>query len=702
MFPQKGERIDTTADITDIKPAPPAEFTYILGHGSQTYLKLVHLQHFSDTGLLVDAGASGTEFPIETQMFKFAEAGGVYSVSPVTDGTVSFTICPSNSYMNCSPSTAQGSFIPQSVTANGGNYYSTKLNLGNQLGLLYIRAYGSVPDVASTWVPIIVWNVKTTITSVPAIQLNSDGYPIADTEIKYTIEPADYNPATIDVFFYENNEYMGMIQGTRDSAILSQGFAKFYPLNTYAFEVVLNRGTYEVRSERVPLPIAEFRIVSDEDGITPMEGAVTDGAAKLRLQLIAKNNREAFAGLSLKWQLIDPQVNYSPADIRGGFVSGDNIVDSLPVTFNADGIAEVVYRAPESFVRWGTIYESADKDLAERAIQPTVDLENYFKTQSDPFPAIRLKRPPVVLVHGLWGNGNRKSRNYSWKEFEPKFNEKQLYDIVSVDYHETNADRFATNAKAVKEKGIDKALEAVKLQGFASTKVDIIGNSMGGLLPREYCRNNPDDCLRRVRKFVTTDTPHLGSELADILATYQEHKELMDNPISLLPPFTCFGAIDAFITGAYDIAGVDLYSGDMHPIDGGAIDDLATGRWTEYPFNLVASGSWRNFPGLSSQFISHAIVGIATQPEGHHKEIQKLFSKVLYRCNFTLERIFGDQANTNDRIVSQTSQRDNISQPNTIIEGVDHYSVLGDARVINRVKELLDLPNDSLEFTKGK
>ena len=42
---------------------------------------------------------------------------------------------------------------------------------------------------------------------------------------------------------------------------------------------------------------------------TPMVGAVTDGAAKIKLQLIVKSNRTLFT--DLVWRIADPQISNS-------------------------------------------------------------------------------------------------------------------------------------------------------------------------------------------------------------------------------------------------------------------------------------------------------------------------------------------------------------------------------------------------------
>jgi triacylglycerol esterase/lipase EstA (alpha/beta hydrolase family) len=96
-------------------------------------------------------------------------------------------------------------------------------------------------------------------------------------------------------------------------------------------------------------------------------------------------------------------------------------------------------------------------------------------------------------------------------------NEKSNYTLIPVDYEACNACSLDTNNKLIEMYGIDDALHEMVNQGFAATKVDMISHSMGGLLIREYCKNDDDSCSSTIRKVITIDTPHLGSELASTL-----------------------------------------------------------------------------------------------------------------------------------------------------------------------------------------
>ena len=97
---------------------------------------------------------------------------------------------------------------------------------------------------------------------------------------------------------------MGLIQA--DSAgkmVLSQGGAKFNPQNTYAGELVLNRGSkIEIKSHKTPLSIAELQVLSDDPNASPISEASTatepNRQKRYRLELVSSAPIAACANLS--------------------------------------------------------------------------------------------------------------------------------------------------------------------------------------------------------------------------------------------------------------------------------------------------------------------------------------------------------------------------------------------------------------------
>ncbi len=546
---------------------------------------------------------------------------------------------------------------------------------------------------------------------------NEEGFTAMDTTVKYNILPAEYNAIIADIDLYQGEDWLSYVavdktQGQGTGTYIAGSL--FDIDKQYSSEVVLNRGSdVEIRGDKINLPIGQFKMVTDDTERTTVHGSVTDGTAKIRLQLTVKNNQEAFNGLT--WRIVDPQViDPTPSTIQGTLMDGDNEVDSLPVVFNGD-MAEAVYRAPESFVRWQTTEEDDDKDRPYRYLQPTLDISAYFQNMKDPLPKIALRRPPVVLVHGLWGCGNRegcsKTSKYVWKEFESEFNEKELYDVYSVNYYEEGQVNSIVEHASKLQFVIDDAISKLKKQ-FAATKVDIIAHSLGGLLTREYCQQNNTDCQNKIRRFITIATPHYGSELADLLLVYRDDRDR--DGVAIFPDEPlCRETVEKFVTGGK--VKLSKYTGSFgytlkepHPIgpfkssenpEGSAIDDLATGRLPSFIQSSTSKGRWDQYSPLFITLSSHTISG--TTPEGvdgYDLRIWGLWQFVLRRCGFTPENVFPDE---NDRIVRRWSQRGGLASGNTsIINETDHFTVKSWPDTIDRIKLLLDVSSDAGLFSK--
>ena len=94
---------------------------------------------------------------------------------------------------------------------------------------------------------------------------DGNGYSVKDLNIKYTIEPPDYNASTAYVAILKDNELIAFIPSERTGAgevTLSEGF-QFNMNSMYEAQVILNYGTgVEIRSEMVPLTVVKVEAVS--------------------------------------------------------------------------------------------------------------------------------------------------------------------------------------------------------------------------------------------------------------------------------------------------------------------------------------------------------------------------------------------------------------------------------------------------------
>jgi uncharacterized protein (TIGR03437 family) len=149
---------------------------------------------------------------------------------------------------------------------------------------------------------------------------------------------------------------------------------------------------------------------------------------------------------------------------------------------------------------------------------------------------LKFRRPPVVLVHGVWSNGN------AWEGLAKRLR-KQGFDVCDqclVDYKEDNVESFDPLANNAQDQAIvNKLHEATqqalysmrKDENVAVTQVDVIGHSMGGLVARSRVASsfNPyrrlENCLQGdFHKIITVGTPHFGSNLADWLVEHRNDR----------------------------------------------------------------------------------------------------------------------------------------------------------------------------------
>lgn len=118
----------------------------------------------------------------------------------------------------------------------------------------------------------------------------------------------------------------------------------------------------------------------------------------------------------------------------------------------------------------------------------------------------------VGLIHGLISNAKDcfgDLGDYMCNHFDY---ESRLIELI--DYESTNTSSFDKNQYlcSVVDISLNKMHDRLLSDGIVSSKYDLVGHSMGGILSRLYAQNtNP----HAIRKIITLDTPHFGSQLAD-------------------------------------------------------------------------------------------------------------------------------------------------------------------------------------------
>jgi len=204
--------------------------------------------------------------------------------------------------------------------------------------------------------------------------------------------------------------------------------------------------------------------------------------------------------------------------------------------------------------------------------------------------------------------------------------------------------------------------------------VDIVAHSMGGLVVRSFCEKEKEFCKESIRKLITIDTPHLGSELADLLLIYRDQRDKF--PTRLL----CHTRVGIFVKGS------KRFKVDPHPIDKGGVDALAVSKVSD---GIGAGaeppkiGAWQ---GLSRTDVPvHLIVGDATQYQD--AEIKGLWNDLLTPCGFDRTSVFSGEGG-DDGIVGVLSQMDGVRGR---VLDEDHFSTLESEEVFKEVEKLLDV-----------
>ena len=209
---------------------------------------------------------------------------------------------------------------------------------------------------------------------------------------------------------------------------------------------------------------------------------------------------------------------------------------------NGTAIAFAAYHSPSDFVRNGNVTDPTIK-LRQVTIQAT-----HTATGASVNQAVSIVRPPVVLVHGIWGSptdfsgadggvsgllkslfffdGLRYDNRVSVASTSPIY----LTSGKPLESVSGNALGFQFGATTILPQ-IENEVWAYKLTGLslatggavagniAAVQVDVVAHSMGGDITRtlpqipEYA--DPSTYrLGYVHKLITIDTPHLGSPLA--------------------------------------------------------------------------------------------------------------------------------------------------------------------------------------------
>jgi len=390
------------------------------------------------------------------------------------------------------------------------------------------------------------------------------------------------------------------------------------------------------------------RLVKPDASYEGVLGVAADGVSRIIVRIPA---------ISVGEQLtVSITQSDGSTDYYGGLANINSdlsaLSDTLPVTAvstNVGPMAFAVYKAPVNFT------VGQDDNLAYRYVTLQV-LSNTAQWQST--VDVKIIRPPVVLVHGVWSNPT------TWNCFAPlvlgpggqQFDNR--FSVSRADYHLTNAASFAQNAPIV----LSQVRAAVNMlrsaSNVAAVQADIVAHSMGGNIVRTFVLlpnylSNDTFGSGVIHKLITLDTPYNGSQLANNLQQS-----------------------NSFCKKAF---------GSNGKVVAGATTDLAVGSAA-----LLTLQSTLKFP-----IPAHAIAGVASNAqtstaEGNAGTIETVCPSLLPTKHFV--DLF---AGPSDLIVSQASQQGvgagylALDPPPDVIPGfihaVDSYLFTLGPDILNRV-----------------
>jgi len=256
-------------------------------------------------------------------------------------------------------------------------------------------------------------------------------------------------------------------------------------------------------------------------GGRPVQGVAADGVTEMLVRIPASSAGDQFTLTLLNDQNSpsdNPDDDGCLMEVGGTSCSSSLTVQAVDLISLNPGspipaAAFALYRAPVDFVRPS---RPADVDLAPGERSVSLQLQSQLQRGPVIVP-IRIVRPPVVLIHGIWGSAA------SWQSFplasDPRFT------TYKVDYGDTSGDAIDVNTLRVAMQLFGKAgyLQEFKTSAdVAAVQFDAITHSMGGLIVRNMAKyplflNGTNYRQGYIHKLVTLDTPHLGSQFADIL-----------------------------------------------------------------------------------------------------------------------------------------------------------------------------------------
>ncbi|MFA5144024.1 MAG: hypothetical protein WC522_07675 [Candidatus Omnitrophota bacterium] len=244
-----------------------------------------------------------------------------------------------------------------------------------------------------------------------------------------------------------------------------------------------------------------------------MEGVATDGVARLLLRM--PTDASGSVTFSIEGGTGDSTEDglLRSIDSSNGSNEGSSITVST-TTVSDKNYAFAIYQAPDSFVRTGC--EAVDGAISERKLSITATFNGSTTKKT-----IKLVRPPLLLIHGLWAGPAMWGENNFRVNLGTSISGLRMF---AVNYAKKNGNSFSDNSDvpySCSGDNIQSIKKSFKSNRIAIAQVDVLGHSMGGLLARIFAGsdsyyNENNFGKGDIHKLITLDSPHYGSFLADL------------------------------------------------------------------------------------------------------------------------------------------------------------------------------------------
>ncbi|MFZ0284992.1 MAG: hypothetical protein WAL32_07155 [Terriglobales bacterium] len=359
-----------------------------------------------------------------------------------------------------------------------------------------------------------------------------------------------------------------------------------------------------------------------------VQGSSADGASELVLRVPANAAGEQFTFTVINDQ---GQQSISAAEDGGLAAIGSASFTLSQLTVSAVSTSQgpmafAIYGAPVDFPR----PEGQDENATDRFITLNVLADDTGLSSNTP---VTLLRPPLGLIHGLWGSPA------SWDNFTPLITDPRFtigranysaviggqiksykpsypsWAVSSLKTAQANSLGFAYNAPLVLKQlaaFVNQFKTGTNPDGIpvAAVQVDIVAHSMGGDITRTFplvkgFYGNTTFGLGGVHKLITIGTPHWGSPLAPYLLDNNDQCVRGVLATSGSPSFTTVTFKDGTTTtgGVGDLQG-DGFGGSLSP----ALQALQNPIPHPLPTALIQGlESQGQLDGLDSSSVAEAI-----------------------------------------------------------------------------------------------